>query len=74
MSSRRVLNSVQKVCQRYGSSPRLFEMTCGIKFKPAEGVATPLAIHPNQALEPTTPAVTIRADARLAPAGVVAHL
>jgi hypothetical protein len=29
---------------------------------------------PNQALEPTTTAVTIRADARLAPAAVVAHL
>ena len=29
---------------------------------------------PNQALEPTTTAVTIRADARLAPAVVVAHL
>ncbi len=30
--------------------------------------------EPNQALEPTTTAVTIRADARLAPAVVVAHL
>ena len=29
---------------------------------------------PNQAPEPTTTAVTIRADARLAPAAVVAHL
>ena len=29
---------------------------------------------PNQALEPTTTAVTIRAAARLAPAAVVAHL
>ena len=30
--------------------------------------------EPNQALEPTTTAVTIRAGARLAPAAVVAHL
>jgi hypothetical protein len=30
--------------------------------------------EPNQALEPTTTAVTIRAAARLAPAAVVAHL
>ena len=30
--------------------------------------------EPNQALEPTTTAVTIRAGARLAPAVVVAHL
>jgi hypothetical protein len=30
--------------------------------------------RPNQALEPTTPAVTPRADARVAPAVVVAHL
>ncbi len=28
----------------------------------------------NKTLEPTAPAVTIRADARLAPAGAVAHL
>ncbi len=30
--------------------------------------------EPNQALEPTTTAVTNRADARFAPAAVVAHL
>jgi hypothetical protein len=30
--------------------------------------------EPNQALEPTTTAVTDRADARSAPAAVVAHL
>ena len=30
--------------------------------------------EPNQALEPTPPSVTPRADARVAPAGVVAHL
>jgi hypothetical protein len=29
---------------------------------------------PNKALEPTPTSVTIRADARLAPAAVVAHL
>jgi len=29
---------------------------------------------PNQSPEPTPPLVTIRADARLAPSGVVAHL
>ena len=29
---------------------------------------------PNKALEPTPPSVTPRADARVAPAGVVAHL
>ena len=32
------------------------------------------SIRPNQALEPTTTAVTPRADARVAPAVVVAHL
>ncbi len=31
-------------------------------------------IPPNQALEPTTPAVTIPAAQEVAPAGVVAHL
>jgi hypothetical protein len=30
--------------------------------------------RPNQSLEPTTAAVTIRAAARLAPAAVVVHL
>ena len=40
----------------------------------AENVGISLQNRPNQALEPTTPAVTIRADARLAPVVVVAHL
>ena len=31
-------------------------------------------VLPNQALEPTTPAVTIPATQEVAPAGVVAHL
>ena len=38
------------------------------------GVAPHPPKKPNQAPEPTPPLVTIRADARLAPSGVVAHL
>ncbi len=43
----------------------LFAITNDASIKPEE---------PNQALEPTPTAVTIRADARLAPAAGVAHL
>ena len=46
-----------------------------IRFKPF-GISFILVVkkEPNQALEPTTPAVTTCADAQLAPAVVVAHL
>jgi hypothetical protein len=41
----------------------------------ATRVSYTLAIkEPNQSLEPTSPSVTPRADARVAPAGAVAHL
>jgi hypothetical protein len=45
-----------------------------ICHRPEVSHLLPESKEPNQSLEPTSPSVTIRADARLAPAGAVAHL
>ena len=42
--------------------------------KTEAGAVSAVETRPNQSLEPTPTSVTSRADARLAPAGAVAHL
>ena len=68
---KRMLSPCSKVSDESGSASIHREPTHALR---REIPVSESRSVPNQAPEPTPPLVTVRADARLAPSGVVAHL